>query len=149
MKEQYALAVAAFNQFYTKFPEYYREVGATRDAVDSEFVFADTLFKRGYCYLQLGDAGYSMEDFSTLIAASNHGYYKDKAYHFRAKLFAKKADWWRVIEDNTMALTLNPEMMNAYKDRAIAFDFLGEDKRAEEDRKQYHLLQRKLLWQGN
>jgi Flp pilus assembly protein TadD len=53
-----------------------------------------------------------------------------------------------VVEDNTEALKINPEFLQAFNDRAIAYDLLGREDLAEADRRSYNLLKRKLIFEG-
>jgi hypothetical protein len=58
----------------------------------------------------------------------------EQALHLRAKCFFQVEEWWKSIQDNSEALRLLPSLLTAYKDRAIAYDMVGREREAEEDR---------------
>jgi tetratricopeptide (TPR) repeat protein len=57
------------------------------------------------------------------------------AYTNRAVVYLRTEEYQKAIEDSTAAIKLNSKDATAYANRAIAFDAIGDAKKAEADRK--------------
>jgi tetratricopeptide (TPR) repeat protein len=133
---EWSKAIATFDKAYASFPNFVEAAGLALVATNPpERLFCDMLLQRAWCYMQLKSFHQASLDLTAVIALeSAPPVQKAKALHLRAKCFFQVEQWWKSIEDNSEALRLLPSLLIAYKDRAIAYDMVGREREAEEDR---------------
>ncbi len=66
-----------------------------------------------------------------------------QAYYYRARLYLYQDKHKSAIDDLTKAIALNPQFAESYKNRAVAYDKIGEAEKAEADRKRYEELSKR------
>ncbi|KAL6045810.1 hypothetical protein QOT17_022567 [Balamuthia mandrillaris] len=142
--KRYAEAIAAYSLFYEKYPDYYERFSAdTIEQLQHSPIFYDTVLKRATAYIELGDTDMALLDLATVItAADDSPRHRALALYYRAKCQQRQGEWWGVIHDTSNALKTDPSLFQCYWDRAIAFEALGEEDRAKEDRARFELAQR-------
>ena len=112
--------------------------------MESELVFCDVVLKRGICYFNMQDYDLATKDLTAVIQIN--AFFRDMAFHWRGKCEMKLGNWWKVVEDNTEALKINPNLYSAYKDRAEAYRALGKPELAQQDWQQLSVITRDMIW---
>jgi len=109
-------------------------------------IFSKVVYHRGLCYMKLGDYPSARQDFNTILRMDNE--FKGRALHKIGKVAMLEGDWWTSIEKYSAALAADPNYIAAYHDRGVAYEAIGQDDKAEMDRRNAQILRRKVMW-GN
>jgi len=151
-RHQWQEAVAAYSVLLDKLPELTR---TGIPDVSSIELLSEAALARGMCYLSLSDPQMALLDFTALIALGEQHQKQQQqqqlqpelaallkerhavALHLRGRAYAMQEKWPQVLEDNSAALRLRPQLVDAYKDRAIAYEMLGRTEPAEQDKRLY------------
>jgi len=142
-------AIRNFDRFVDLFPVFFEQVYEVEVnlGLNSMKMFCDVVLRRAVCYIGFKDYDTAMNDINFVLSIED-GTFKDLAYHYRGKCWLDKNEWWKVIEDNTSALSMNKSLINAYYDRSSAYSQLGLEKEAAEDRRMFGVLNREKIWKG-
>ncbi len=82
--------------------------------------------KRAYCYSELAQYDKAIADYTKAIALNA----KAMNYHRRALLFERKGARQQALDDYSTALSLDPNLSDAYFNRALIYENLGQPEKA-------------------
>jgi Raf kinase inhibitor-like YbhB/YbcL family protein len=89
---------------------------------------------RGSAYLHTGQSQKAIHDYDEAIRLAPENSNEADDYYNRAFIYQTIGDYQQAIEDFTQAIRLNPAQGYLYESRAINYDELGEEQKANADR---------------
>jgi tetratricopeptide (TPR) repeat protein len=156
-------ALSDYSKFEEKFEEFCKtEYAASTflflhvnyfSALSKEELYFELLLKKSVMYIYFGDnnmAIQQLEQFLTLdddviINKEKMKKLKAIAHHKIGYCYMIMKKYNSVVESNSKAILLDPKLVFAYRDRAIAYEELGRANEAKEDKKVLEYLTREMV----
>jgi tetratricopeptide (TPR) repeat protein len=157
--EKFNYAGAYYDQFLEHFQSYVIEEKQKGAPIRAEELYIEMRIKRCICAIKLTDFPLAQDDLEStvkliedLLSADLPSRinkqlllkYKAIAHNKLGYCYYRRYRYHDGIEENTKALLLNPDLLEAYRDRLECHEALSHDSEAAEDRRMVEFLKRKL-----
>jgi tetratricopeptide (TPR) repeat protein len=153
-------AISMYDSFLENLQDYVKqERNRGNSHIRAEELYIETRIKRALCAIKFTDFPLAQDDLQEVInliadllshnEQSNMDrnlllHYKAIAHNKLGYCFYRRYRYYDAIEQNTLALKLEPTFMEAYRDRCECYECLSLDKEADEDRRMVEYLKRKM-----
>lgn len=118
---------------------YDRAIEDYSNAIEMAPKDADILSKRSTSYMHMSQFDLALSDLNKAISIDSNeaSYYHNRSvvYFVKAKTRQSKEDLIKAFDDMTKAIELNPDSAESYAIRAMFYDEMGNDNKANLDRK--------------
>lgn len=143
-KKEFKDAAGYYKEFVEHYQDFCDQISKQGDrAINRESIYFETLLKLGLSHIQIRDYHMSIILFTKLLEIEGLPIqWKAIAHNKRGFCYLKIGEYNKCIAEQTSAINYSDKYIDAYRDRAIAFELIGKYQDAAEDNRQREFLTR-------
>ncbi|KAL9648937.1 hypothetical protein ABK040_008317 [Willaertia magna] len=148
-------ALSRYSSFLDHFGDFFNNCVKKGKNIDCTELYIETIVKVGLQSMKTNDFPMAIQYYTFAIEFINQNLnkfpkkieilkkYKVISLNKRGWCHYRRTEWWKCIDDNTEAIQLDNTFFPAFRDRAEAYECLGKDDLAKEDKVMCEYLKRK------